>query len=738
MSTLSGSARVKLTRKFVLGLAVLFACVAHSAPRVVQQSAVLTSGDSSVWLSDAAISGNRIAAVTEAPHYATHVWERNTSGAWVRTATIGFSTPDNLGGLPNIDINGNVVAVYFPQWGFLYIWEYNGTQWQASPLIQTISTPEYEENPIKIDQGRVYVGAAHEVRVYEKNSSGTWTNTGSVHAGNTITDNHGDEYGTDTLFGVSGNTLVIAGLNAGPDDYRGYVFTRTSTGAWTGPYELQLVRNVGGKFGSTVAVDGDVMTVTGDTPTPGGVYTFYYSDEIGAWTYYGEEVNPNFSQRLGLVDASNKLAAVIAGSDLHHPRVGPDTVHVYDTSSDFAMEIAELSQASKTPAEFRQVSISGRTVVVKTNVGNVLVFDVPTDTSQPKIVDENFEDGSANGWQPHNVSFWSVASTANSKVYRQRDWSSASSVWSGIDWKDEAVEADTTLTAVNGSDRWAGVATRYQDSNNYYYLSLRTSNQLQLRKKVKGSFTTLASVSFPVQTNHSYRLRIEAVGTEIRGFVDGKVALTAVDSTFKHGHPALMSYGVRADFDNVRVTPNQLATFFSDTFDYSAGSTWVKVSGNWVSPPLLGPDPNGPNASQSNYSQTSTGGNAYTYNGAVAEDQVVEAKVTADKFVSGGWVGVMARYTDKDNFYYLRLASGQVALRKFVRGQFFNLASAPATFANGTTYTARLEVVGTTLRGYINGRLVVQAQDDSLAGGKYGLATSKIAAKFDDFRVQRP
>jgi hypothetical protein len=720
------------TRNCFLGFLLLFACVAYSAPRVVQQSAVLSSGDS---------SGNRIAAVTESRPYKTHIWERNTAGAWGRTAAIGFSTPDDLGGLPSIDISGNVIAVYFSQWGFLYIWEHNGTQWQASPLIRTISTAEYEENPIKVDQGRVYVGAAHEVRVYEKNSSGTWANTGSVHAGNTITDEHGEEYGTDTLFGVSGNHLIIAGLNAGPDDYRGYWFERSSTGAWSREFDLELPQNYGGKFGSTVAVDGDVITVSGETPIHGGVYTFLYSDDYQSEGYpyisfMGDGQNPNFSQNLGLVDASNNLSAVLAN---RYSLLGPDSVHVYDTSSGFAREIAELSQAATKPAEFRQVSVSGRTVVVKTNVGNVLVFDVPTDVSQPAIVDENFEDGSANGWQPHNVSLWSIASTANSKVYRQLDWNSASSVWSGIDWKDEAVEADATLTAVQGQDRWAGVATRYQDSNNYYYLSLRTSNQLQLRKKVNGAFTTLAAVSLPVQTNHTYRLRIEAVGTEIRGFVDGKIALTAVDSTFKHGSPALLSNGARVDFDNVRVTPNQLETFFSDAFDNSLGSTWVKVSGHWVDPPEFVPPSPDPYANQRNYSQTDTGGNAYTYNGAVANDQVVEAKVTADKFVSGGWVGLMARYAHYgDTFYYLRLASGQVALRKFVRGEFFNLASAPATFTNGTPYLARLEIVGTTLRGYINGRLVVQAQDTSIAGGKYGLATSKTAAKFDDFRVQRP
>jgi len=86
----------------------------------------------------------------------------------------------------------------------------------------------------------------------------------------------------------------------------------------------------------------------------------------------------------------------------------------------------------------------------------------------------------------------------------------------------------------------------------------------------------------------------------------------------------------------------------------------------------------------------------------------------------------------------LRVGDGRVSIRKFVNGSFLELAGVPFTVNSNVTYTLRLEVVGTSLRGYVNNQFFVEASDAAHAAGRYGLATNLTAVRFDDVRVQQP
>jgi pectate lyase len=47
-------------------------------------------------------------------------------------------------------------------------------------------------------------------------------------------------------------------------------------------------------------------------------------------------------------------------------------------------------------------------------------------------------------------------------------------------------------------------------------------------------------------------------------------------------------------------------------------------------------------------------------------------------------------------------------------------------------------LVGSSLRGYMNGALLVEAQDATFAKGTYGLATYKTAACFENTHALQP
>jgi hypothetical protein len=89
--------------------------------------------------------------------------------------------------------------------------------------------------------------------------------------------------------------------------------------------------------------------------------------------------------------------------------------------------------------------------------------------------------------------------------------------------------------------------------------------------------------------------------------------------------------------------------------------------------------------------------------------------------------------------YYVTVRhDNTISLRKLVNGTIHILDTAPLTVAAGTAYTLRLEAIGTSLRAYVNGNVVLEANDSSHARGKYGLATYRTAAKFDDFVAWEP
>ena len=102
-------------------------------------------------------------------------------------------------------------------------------------------------------------------------------------------------------------------------------------------------------------------------------------------------------------------------------------------------------------------------------------------------------------------------------------------------------------TQTSGS-HWMGAMVRYTDPSNYYYVSLRTSNELSLRKVVNGVITELARTPFSLQQNVSYRLRIEAIGTKLIVYVNDQVRLQANDASHPRGRNGLVTYRAAASF----------------------------------------------------------------------------------------------------------------------------------------------------------------------------------------------
>ena len=118
------------------------------------------------------------------------------------------------------------------------------------------------------------------------------------------------------------------------------------------------------------------------------------------------------------------------------------------------------------------------------------------------------------------------------------------------------VLVSTSFKPISGSiDRAAGIIFHVQDRNNYYIVRANAlENNVDIRKYVNGRRTTLKTASANVLSGQWQELRVEVVGSRIRGFLNGQLVVETNDDTFKSGRVGLWT---KADsvtcFDDVEV-----------------------------------------------------------------------------------------------------------------------------------------------------------------------------------------
>ena len=106
----------------------------------------------------------------------------------------------------------------------------------------------------------------------------------------------------------------------------------------------------------------------------------------------------------------------------------------------------------------------------------------------------------------------------------------------------------------SGEGAWLGLLGRYVDPNNYYYVALRNSNQLLIRKRVNGVSTTLASASLTAAPAYLYTLKFRLVDDLLQVFHGAQVVASAHDSDIKSGRYGVGTYRAAATFYEVRVS----------------------------------------------------------------------------------------------------------------------------------------------------------------------------------------
>jgi hypothetical protein len=420
-----------------------------------------------------------------------------------------------------------------------------------------------------------------------------------------------------------------------------------------------------------------------------------------------------------------------------YDRGGIGVIHVYRQRADASYEHVAILAGRNGAALGPAVAISGQRVLVGGG-GDGLVhsFELPASLSTPALQQDTFSSGNGPGWTRTAGSIFTAGTSGTSRVFRQASATTeARAVLDASDWTNQAIEADVRPRIFGAAGSGFGLATRYQGPQNFFDVVVRNSGVVQLRRMASGTLRILASAAFTPKTYHTYRLRLESIGTLHRVLIDGRLLLDFDSGGPTHGRAALYTDHVATDFDNVVVSPSLQATMYENNFNHGSTGPWTLSGfGYW----------NLWTGTSTVYNQSSVLGDARAAIGAVTDDQMVRVRARLDTFASPTgtqerFFGVMARYVDARNYYYLSLrSSNTVTLHKLVDGVITPLGSATFVVNPATWYVLRLDAVGDSLRAYVNGALLLEANDTSHPRGQSGPVTFKTAADFDDFAAYQP
>ncbi|GFE87004.1 FG-GAP repeat protein [Steroidobacter agaridevorans] len=650
---------------------------------------------------------------------AAYVFERNAQGIWQQTAKLVGTTPPDAFGFA-VAVDGNVIAVGEPNHERVHVFEKQGSSWVRTAELGLAPSPTFGTgNGFSVAVHGDLIAISHRddngLALYRRSTAG-WQRIAS----------YSDSFAEEDPTYLGPHVDVTAGIAVfgtpslfehGPAPGHLNLYSPGANGDWATPTVISWDHpDINGDFNGPVSISGNTLLAAG---------WIYERNSSGTW------VLTNTSTHADALDDDE--STVIAGEAPYQI----DRVYQRDAAGSWP-RVAELT--TSIGSELNRLDVNSKRVVAASAPtdsvvnGQAFIFELPTTLDRPALLQDDFQDGNAQGWTSLGGSF-SVVSGGTSLVYRQSNTTgNAAALLANANYPDQSIQADIIPRAFDGSDRWFGLVARYVNSANYYYVTARSGGGVQLKKMMAGSFTTLGSAPLTVTLNRTHRLRLEAVADHVRVLVNDRPVISVRDDDISGGRPGVMMFRTRSDYDNVLVNANPGVPVVVDDFSEQRWSV-MPTTGLWS---LL--------AAGLYRQEDLTGGaslltNTFGDNGTYG-DQIVAADLRPTQFDGADrWIGLAARYVDANNYVYVTLrSSNTLQIKKLVNGAIQTLASVPFTIATNTTYRVRLETVGSRVRVYVNGELRLEAADapNTSTAKRAGVVMYKTAAEVDNFSLFQP
>ena len=107
--------------------------------------------------------------------------------------------------------------------------------------------------------------------------------------------------------------------------------------------------------------------------------------------------------------------------------------------------------------------------------------------------------------------------------------------------------------AASRQGAWFGLLARYVDARNYYYVTVRSTGQVQIRKIVNGVITVLGTANFTAVPGRYYDVRFLVINDQLQLYVDQTLVATAHDRAIASGKYGLATYRAAARWETFEV-----------------------------------------------------------------------------------------------------------------------------------------------------------------------------------------
>jgi hypothetical protein len=182
---------------------------------------------------------------------------------------------------------------------------------------------------------------------------------------------------------------------------------------------------------------------------------------------------------------------------------------------------------------------------------NIVVTSSPYTTLHADSFNGTDDEKFTPPWLTSPASAWARATTgAGAQVFKQSETTGVARAVHGAPTNDQIMTADIRPTAFHASGGSVGLLARYANASTYYYAFLHSSGKVSLQRWMNGQITVLDEAPFTITAGTSYRMRLEAIGSFLRLYVNGRFVAEAVDSTIPQGRYGLITYRGAAEFDN--------------------------------------------------------------------------------------------------------------------------------------------------------------------------------------------
>ncbi|MFC1716191.1 family 16 glycoside hydrolase [Candidatus Poribacteria bacterium] len=202
-------------------------------------------------------------------------------------------------------------------------------------------------------------------------------------------------------------------------------------------------------------------------------------------------------------------------------------------------------------------------VLTKVGLGAfLLVWLAGSLAAQQAILEDNFDDGNADGWMVASGE-WATEGKAFARLDSEKSYGKATT--GDISWTDYIVEVDVTLLEdADATTNAAGLLIRSDENgDNGFRFWIRTdSSNAQFSKWADNAYEHIeGDIPLDIKVGETYHLKAIVEGQKYQCFVND--ALVAeyedTDKFLESGGIGLIAYNVYPHFDNVKVSSSVIS-----------------------------------------------------------------------------------------------------------------------------------------------------------------------------------